>query len=98
MSKKYLFDNKKNVNRVIHSLWAICVLLVILDFILHRHVSHPFENLPAFYPLYGFIGCVLLVIIAKWMRAILMRPESYYDNQNETHNTPPKDGPDHVDT
>ena len=32
-----------------------------------------------FYPVYGFVGCVVLVLVAKWMRSFLMRPEDYYD-------------------
>jgi len=56
-------------------------LLVVLDFVIHRHVYHSWENLPAFYPIYGFVGCVVLVIVARWMRTFLMRSEDYYDKQ-----------------
>ena len=50
-----------------------------MDFVVHRHVSMSLENLPAFYAIYGFIACVLLVLVAKVMRKILMRKEDYYD-------------------
>ena len=97
MDKKHLFDDKKNVNRVIHLLWGCCGLLLVLDFILQRHVYHPLENLPGFYPLYGFIGCVLLVVIAKWMRSLIMRSESYYQQNALDNDTHHKDRQDHVD-
>jgi hypothetical protein len=42
-------------------------------------VSHSWENLPAFYAVYGFVACVLLVLIAKEMRKVIMRKEDYYD-------------------
>ena len=29
--------------------------------------------------LYGFVACVFLVLMAKLLRRILMRPEDYYD-------------------
>ena len=45
----------------------------------HRHVIHAWEALPGFYPIYGFIACALLVLIAKQMRKPLMRKEDYYD-------------------
>ena len=32
-----------------------------------------------FYAGYGFVACVLLVLIAKEMRKLLMRREDYYD-------------------
>ncbi len=37
------------------------------------------ENIPAFYAMYGFVACVLLVVLAKWMRKVVMRKEEYYD-------------------
>ena len=77
--KKYIFDNPDNVKRVLQILVACCVLLFALDFVIHRHVMHSWENLWGFYPIYGFVGCVILVLVAKWMRTFLMRPEDYYD-------------------
>lgn len=77
------FDKPENVQKMLRVFYAICALLVILDFVLHRHVYHSWENLPAFYPLYGFVGCVVLVVIAKWMRTFLMRDENYYDHPEE---------------
>ena len=76
--KKYFFDNPKNVKRLLHILYACCVVLLGLEFVIHRHVSHSWENLLGFYPLYGFVGCVVLVLVATWMRTFLMRPENYY--------------------
>lgn len=59
--------------------YVICGLLVLVDFIVHRHIYHDWENIPAFYAIYGFIGCVVLVLIATEMRKFLMRGEDYYD-------------------
>jgi hypothetical protein len=81
--KQYIFDNPKNIQRVLYLLYTCCGLLVILDFVIHRHVSHSWENLPLFYPIYGFVGCVILVLVASWMRTFLMRPEDYYDQDND---------------
>ena len=79
MEKKHVFDNPRNVKRLLRVIYAICAALVGLDFVFLRHVIHPWEALPAFYPIYGFIGCALLVLIAKQMRKLLMRKEDYYD-------------------
>lgn len=76
--KSYLFDNPLNVKRILKVLYGICVILVILDFVIHRHTYLDIEKVPAFYAAYGFVGCVLLVLIAKWMRTFLMRDEDYY--------------------
>jgi hypothetical protein len=82
--KKYLFDNPKNIKRLLYFLYGSCALLFVLDFVIHRHVMHSWENLWGFYPLYGFVGCVVLVLIATWMRTFLMRSEDYYVNEGKT--------------
>lgn len=81
-----LFDNPKNVKRVMYFLYASCALLLALDLVIHRHVLHSWENLFGFYPLYGFVGCVILVLVATGMRTFLMRPENYYEDSAETNN------------
>ena len=77
--KTHLFDNPRNVQRLLRGFYVLCALVVVVDFFVHRHISHSWENLPAFYAIYGFIACVLLVWIAKQMRKVLMRKEDYYD-------------------
>ena len=89
--KQHLFDNPKNVTLVMRLLYAGCIILFLLDFVLHRHIYHSFENLPGFYPIYGFIGCVILVVVAKWMRTILMRSEDYYDEKAPSSQKPSKE-------
>ena len=85
--KKYFFDNPKNIQRVLYGLYASCVLLFLLDFVIHRHTLHDLEKIWGFYSIYGFVGCVILVLVAKWMRTFLMRPEDYYDKQELSHPT-----------
>ena len=83
--KIYIFDKPENVKRLLLIFYICCALLFTLDFIIHRHVVHDWEKLWGFYPIYGFVGCVLLVFIAKWMRTLLMRPEDYYDQKEINH-------------
>lgn len=77
--KTHIFDKPRNVQRVIRTLYALCGLTLLLDFVIHRHVDHAWESLWGFYCLYGFVACVLLVLVAKEMRKVLMRGEDYYD-------------------
>ncbi len=77
--KEHLFDKPENIERLLKGFYAICILLVIADFVVHRHISLPWEKIPAFYALYGFVACVVLVVIAKAMRKVVMRKEDYYD-------------------
>lgn len=77
--KKHIFDDPGNVKRVVWILVAACVVSFGLDAVVHRHVDHPWESLFGFYAVYGFVACVLLVLIAKQLRKVLMRKEDYYD-------------------
>lgn len=77
--KQYLFDKPRNVTRLLRGFYVICALLLLLDFVLHRHVAHSWENLPGFYAVFGFVACVVLVLVAKEMRKVIMRAEDYYD-------------------
>ncbi len=72
-------EQPKRSNWIIRIFLVGCVVLLLLDFVIHRHVTHPWENLFGFYSIYGFVACVILVLAATQLRKILMRDEDYYD-------------------
>jgi hypothetical protein len=42
--------------------------------------AHWWNAIPGFYIIWGFIGCVLIVVVSKWIGyALLFRREDYYD-------------------
>ena len=87
--KKYIFDDPKNVKRVLRGLFIACGIVFLADIanliIVRmgghelRHAERSWEGLPGFYAIYGFVACVILVLVAKEMRKVLMRDEDYYD-------------------
>jgi hypothetical protein len=77
--KVHIFDKPENVRRLLWTLYVLCAVVLVADFIAHRHIVHPWENLPGFYPIYGFVGIVVLVLVAKQLRRVVMRDEDYYD-------------------
>ena len=72
------FDKPHNIKWILRVFYVLCAVVVALD-LLHRHSVHPWESLFGFYALYGFVACVALVLLAKWLRKLVMRDESYYD-------------------
>jgi hypothetical protein len=72
-------DNPRNVTRLYRGLWAVGLVLVLLDAVVHRHEDIDFAATPTFYAVYGFFACVLLVLAAKALRRVLKRPEDYYE-------------------
>ncbi|MFT7140615.1 MAG: hypothetical protein ACJAYE_000036 [Candidatus Azotimanducaceae bacterium] len=76
-------DDPVTVKWILRVFYVVCALLFGMDFVIHRHVSHDMENIPGFYAIYGFVGCVVLVVVARWMRVVLMRKEDYYQDSAE---------------
>lgn len=76
------FYQPKTISWILRIFYSLCVLLVIVDFIVHRHIITDAEKIPAFYALYGFVACVVLVVIASKMRTYLMRDSDYYETNS----------------
>jgi membrane protein YdbS with pleckstrin-like domain len=77
--QQHIFDKPENVRRLLWILYLACALLLAADLFIHRHAEHGWEPLWGFYALYGFVACVLLVLLAKQLRKLLKRREDYYD-------------------
>lgn len=78
-SKRYWLDRPENVTRLYRGLWIVGALLAIFDLVVHRHAEAGFDGWFGFYAAYGFVACVGLVLAAKVLRRLVMRPEDYYD-------------------
>lgn len=90
-------DEKRNVNRVVNSLYVICALLFAADFFYDKHVTLGIEKIPGFYALYGFFMCAALVISARWMRTFLMRREDFYAPNDVDAEDYPEDQMERID-
>ena len=80
---RWWLDDPRNVDKIVYALVGVCVLLFFLDATYVKHGHFAIEHLFGFYGVYGFVVCVGLVLVAKWMRVILMRPEDYYERNDE---------------
>jgi hypothetical protein len=79
--RTHLFDKPENVSRLLRILMLICTALLLTDFITPRHGPDGSEGVPGFYAVFGFVACVMLVLIARQLRKILMRGEDYYEQK-----------------
>ena len=61
--------------------YGLLVLLILVDFIIPRHEIHFFgDKIPGFWSLFGFISCVLIIVVSKWIGHYwLVRDDDYYD-------------------
>ena len=77
--KVWWLDSSENVTKLYRAVWAVGLALVGLDLIVHRHAETAFDGWFGFYGVYGFVACVSLVLTAKGLRRIVMRPEDHYE-------------------
>lgn len=77
--RQRFFDRPRNVHRILYLLYTCCAVLLLTDLLYQRHTQHGWDNWWGFFPAFGFVGCVLLVLIARLLRRILKRSEDYYD-------------------
>jgi hypothetical protein len=67
-------------------MYLFCLVVsLILDFYwLYTHVFHyhfPFQYLPQFFAIFGLIGCMLLILIAKGIGFFIVVDEDYYQKK-----------------
>ena len=55
------------------------VVLLGLEFVIHRHGVVGIEEGFMFPAVYGFLAFLFIVQIGKWLRLMIMRKEDYYD-------------------
>ncbi len=88
---------ERNTGTIVRGLVALCVGLVLFDivfhFVGHKHVHFDAESIPGFYALAGFVSYVGLVLTAKQLRKILMRPNDYYGEAPVTESRSTRQAP-----
>lgn len=62
--------------------YVILAVVFISDFFVERaHPVFAWDTIPGFWALYGFIGCVAIVLISKFIghKCGIMKKEDFYD-------------------
>ena len=78
--KPGIFDNPQNVKRLLVIFFTLTGLMLAIDLFYHKHAIFAWEEYFGFYAVYGFVACVILVIVSKYiLRPLVMRKEDYYD-------------------
>jgi len=80
--RKYWLDEPRNVRKVIGTVFVICALLFVADAFYQKKSHFSIEDWFGFYAIFGFVMCVMLVLVAKLMRVFLIRDEEYYDKDD----------------
>lgn len=72
----------KNARTLTWAMLALMALLVVTDWLIPTGYGRfPFDTIGGFGALYGFVSCVLIIVVSKLLGyAFLYRPEDYYDD------------------
>ena len=64
------------------ALGVLTVISLILEFtFLADYDSHWWNSIPAFYAIWGFLSCIVIIYVSKWLgKLLIFRKENYYDN------------------
>ncbi len=69
----------KKFGKVNSTVLLICIVLLLLEFVGHRHGEFEIEKLLFFPALFGYISCIIIFKLGVALRSIFMRDEDYYD-------------------
>ncbi len=74
IEKKYLF-------RMLYVCLAASVLAgVLVHFYGHVHAAFVWQEIPGFSAIYGFVGCILIIVVSKALGHYwLQKEEGYYE-------------------
>lgn len=85
---EFLRNRLKAVVVVCCVLLALLVLLDAIPAIVDKEHAHTrAEHLPAFWSIFGFVGCAVLIVASKWFgHAGIMQSEDYYEKPESKEN------------
>ncbi len=75
---------KQRIKTVVRLALIALVLLIVIDsipLIVDKEHAHTWlEKVPGFWSIFGFVGCVGIIVISKWFGHLgIMTREDYYD-------------------
>ncbi len=74
------FDRPENIKKMRLIFYATLLILVAIDFFIHKHPHFSWEGIIGFYAVYGLISCALIIAVSKILGKLwLQKGEDYYD-------------------
>ena len=63
------------------TLGALIVFVLLDVLVFAREGDYFWYNIPGYFAVFGFVGCIVIVLASKWIgHAWLQRDEDYYDD------------------
>jgi hypothetical protein len=81
--KPHWLDDPRNVKRLWRGFLVVLVLTVLAEGLVTLHPHFAVESLFGFHAVFGFIGCALMILVAKALALLLKRPDTYYAQDDD---------------
>ncbi len=80
---EYLRNRLKTVIWVCCAVLALVVLLDAIPAVVNKEHAHTkWEHVPTFWAVFGFLGCVVIILFSKWFGHLgIMTREDYYEDE-----------------
>lgn len=72
-------EGNRHARKVAWAMWIACALLLAVDPLVHKHGVFAFEEWFGFHALFGLAAGLLVVLLARLLRAGVERPEDFHD-------------------
>ncbi len=70
----------KTIHWIFTGIIIIASLVSEFVFLADHHSEHWWSHIPGFYILWGFLGCVCIIFVSKWLgKLFIQKKEDYYD-------------------
>ena len=73
--KYYSLDKRENLGKLSKVISVVCLVLLLVEPLVHLHPTFAIEHTFGFYGVFGFLSCMVLVFATKVLRELLMRDE-----------------------
>ena len=80
---KFIEFLRQRLKTVVRVSLAALLLLILVDALVvdKQHTHYDIEKLPAFWSVFGLVGCVIIILVSKWFGHLgIMTREDYYDD------------------
>lgn len=83
MEKTHWLDEPRHVKLLWRLFLGVLVLTVLIGALLPLHPHSDIESVFGFYAWFGFIACVVMIMVAKGLALVLKRPDTYYRERDD---------------
>ena len=74
-------DRSRHARTVVWAMGIACALLLAVEPLVHKYGEFAFEEWFGFHALFGLAAGVLVVLLARLLRAVVQRPEDYHERR-----------------